>query len=614
MTAKRICLLLLFFWQAVAMAQQQSRRGTVLDEQGNPLSGASIKLKGTSTGTTTTTNGTFTINVPDNGTLIISYIGYETKEVKVKKEESISIRLSPSSNNQLSDVVVVGVQRQTKRTTTSAISSISGKQIENLPAASPDILLQGRVPGMNVQVVSGEPGVAPTVVVRGNTRVSQNIGGIDQARALSGPLYIIDGVPVKPEDVGNSIDATGTNYLAGINVNDIESIDVQKDAAAAAAWGSRGANGVIYITTRKGRSRKPEFRVNVYGGATEQPKLLPTVTGAEERAQKLALAKQYGTPAQMSNLPQLLTDSLNPYFNNATDWQGLFYRNGILKNIDMSMSAATDVLNYRLSANYYDEQGVINAFGFKRYSLRGNFDFKLSPKLNSQLIVGMSKSDRQRGRKYNNADDNTPVSSFNIPSSFYRLTAFDSLNFSGLYDKLRNENSSNWYSASLTLNYDILKGLRFTTQGSANVTTSDRDYFQPKDIDQVQASVGNNQRSYAEADKGTYTNYFLSNSLNYSKTFSAGNHSHNLVATASQQFTRDVYKTSIASGYDVPSNDIEVVQGIPQQSLYASSSYGASAILSFLGQVQYDFHRKYILYGAQRADASSRFGSISKWG
>ena len=273
MTAKRICLLLLFFWQAVAMAQQQSRRGTVLDEQGNPLSGASIKLKGTSTGTTTTTNGTFTINVPDNGTLIISYIGYETKEVKVKKEESISIRLSPSSNNQLSDVVVVGVQRQTKRTTTSAISSISGKQIENLPAASPDILLQGRVPGMNVQVVSGEPGVAPTVVVRGNTRVSQNIGGIDQARALSGPLYIIDGVPVNPEDVGNSIDATGTNYLAGINVNDIESIDVQKDAAAAAAWGSRGANGVIYITTRKGRSRKPEFRVNVYGGATEQPKL-----------------------------------------------------------------------------------------------------------------------------------------------------------------------------------------------------------------------------------------------------------------------------------------------------------------------------------------------------
>ncbi|MGN6402868.1 MAG: SusC/RagA family TonB-linked outer membrane protein [Flavisolibacter sp.] len=614
MTARKICMLLLFCWSAIAMAQQKAVTGKVQSAEGEPLSGATVKLKGSNIGTATNANGEFSIQVPQGATLVISYVGYQTKEVKVKSSESLSIKLSPSTNNQLSDVVIVGVQKQTKRTTTSSISSISGKQIENLPVASPDILLQGRVPGLNVQVVSGEPGVAPTMVVRGNTRVSQNIGGIDQARALSGPLYVIDGVPVNPEDVGNSIDATGTNYLAGINVNDIESIDVQKDAAAAAAWGSRGANGVIYITTRKGRSKRPEFRVNVYGGVTEQPELLPTVTGAEERAQKIALAKQYGTPGQMANLPQLLTDSLNPYFNNATDWQGLFYRNGVIKNVDMSMSAATDVVNYRLSANYYNEQGVIKAFGFKRYSMRGNFDFKISPKLNSQLVIGLSKSDRQRGRKYNNSDDNTPVSSFNIPGSFYRLTSFDSLNFTGLYDKLRNENNNNWYSASLTLNYDILKGLRFTTQGSANVTTSDRDYFQPTDIDQVQAAGGNNQRSYAEANKGTYTNYFLSNTLNYFKSLEAGSHSHNFVATLSQQFTRDIYKTSIAAGYDVPSNDIQVVQGIPQQSLYAYSSYGASSILSYLGQVQYDFDKKYILYAAQRADASSRFGASSKWG
>ena len=128
--------------------------------------------------------------------------------------------------------------------------------------------------------------MAPTVVVRGNSRVNTDISNspnVAQASALSGPLYVIDGIPTNPEDISNSIDATGTNYLAGININDIESVDVQKDAAATAAWGSRGANGVIYIKTKKGRSNKPEFRVNIYGGITQQPQLLNTVTGAAER-------------------------------------------------------------------------------------------------------------------------------------------------------------------------------------------------------------------------------------------------------------------------------------------------------------------------------------------
>ena len=590
--------------------------GKVIDEKGHPLAGVSV-TENSKNGTVTDEDGTFSLILKTNSTsLNFSYVGYEAQKVSIKGKTNISvILLEDNGKKSLDDVVVVGVQRQTKRTTTSAISSISGKQIENLPVASPDQLLQGRIPGLNVQITSGEPGVAPTMVVRGNTRVSQNVSGIDQARALSGPLYVIDGVPLNPEDISSSIDATGTNYLAGINVNDIESIDVQKDAAATAAWGSRGSNGVIYITTRRGRSKRPEFRVNMYGGATQRPNLIPTVTGAEERSQKLALVKEYGTPASLYNLPQLLTDSTNPYFNNATDWQGLFYRNGAIKNVDFSMSAATDAVNYRLSGNYYNEDGVIKAFGFKRYSIRGNFDFKINPKLTSQLIIGLSKSQRQRGRKYGSSDDNTPVSSYAIPSSFYHLTSFDSLNYMGLYDKLRNDNENDLYSASLTINYDIIKGLRFTTQGAATANISERDYFQPANIDQVQAAVGNNQRSYAEANRGTYNNYFLSNTLNYSKAFNAGkDHTHNLAITASQQFTRDMYKTSLAAGYDIPSNDIEVVDGVPQQGLKASSSYGASAILSYLGQVQYDFDKKYILYGAQRADASSRFGASSKWG
>jgi len=522
------------------------------------------------------------------------------------------------NSKKIDEVVIVGVQTIRKRTSTMAVSTVLGKDIENLPAPSIDQLLQGRVAGVNVQIGSGEPGVAPTIVVRGNSRVSAKIGDADigQAQALSGPLYIIDGIPTNPEDILNTISSTGTNYLAGININDIESVDVQKDAAATAAWGSRGANGVIYIKTKRGRSSTPEFRVNVYGGVVSEPALLKTLTGSEERKQKIDLIKQYATtPAQLANLPQILSDRNNPYFNNATDWQGLFYKQGSIKNVDASISAANDLVNYRVSMNYYDEKGILQNFGFKRYSLRGNFDFKINAKLNSQFIVALSKGDRQRGKKYYNSDDNTPVSGASQPASFFGLSAFDSSNYNGLSNRLRNQNVDDYYTASLTLNYALLPNLKYTFQGSANVTASSRDYFTPSNLDAVAAANGNIQQSYAESDKGSYSNYFLNNSLNYNKKITTNNnHAHNLLVTASQQFNRDIYTSAVASGYNVPSNDIRVVSGIPQSSLSASSGYGADATFSLLGQAQYDYDGKYLLYGSYRGDASSRFGNNSKWG
>ncbi len=609
---------------ASLMAQQKiTITGTVTDEKGIPLESVSVKQANTKGGTLTDGKGKFVLNVgSEDATLEFAYIGYTTFRQKLSGSNTLNIVLKEDSQNRtLNNVVVVGQQTQTRRKTTTAISSVLGKDIENLPAPSVDQLLQGRVAGLNVQVGSGEPGVAPTIVVRGNTRVSTNIddNNVAQARALSGPLYVIDGVPTNPEDIsdgsGTPGGITGTNYLAGININDIESVDVQKDAAATAAWGSRGANGVIYITTKKGRSKQPEFRVNVYGGVTQQPQLLQTATGEAERTQKMDIINQYATPLQLSNLPQILTDQFNPAFNNTTDWQGLFYRNGAVQNVDATMSAATDNVNYRISGNYYNEKGIIEAFGFTRYSLRGNFNFKLSPKLNSQLILAYSKSDRQRGRKYANGDDNTPVSGSGQPASFYRLTSFDSANFTGIYSKLRNKNTDDYFNTSLTANYSILPSLKYIFQGAANITTSNRDYFQPSNIDEVAALNGATaQPSYAEASRSIYSTYFMSNTLNYTKSFKAGNHVHNVAVTGSQQFNADVSKYSFVSGYNVPSNNIEVVSGIPQSDLDGRSGYSADGLLSFSGQAQYDFDGKYLLYGSYRGDASSRFGANTKWG
>jgi TonB-linked SusC/RagA family outer membrane protein len=600
--------------------------GKVVDSTGKPLYGVSVKQLGAKGGTSSDAGGNFQLRVTDpNGTIEFSFIGLNPQKIKLAGKASLMVTMKANPNHgNLQDIVVIGSQQQSRRLTTTAVSTVSGKDIENLPAPSVDELLQGRVAGLNVQVSSGEPGVAPTVVVRGNTKINTGIGNdpnVSQAQALSSPLYVIDGVPVNPADIANAIDNTGTNYLAGISVNDIESVDVQKDAAATAAWGSRGANGVIYIKTRRGRSPVPEFRVNVYGGITKQPQLLQTPTGQAERDEKYNIINQYAGYSNLSNLPILLTDSLNPYFNNATDWQGLFYREGAVQNVDMTMSAANESVNYRLSLNYYNEKGIIEDFGYKRYSLRGNFDFKINPKLDAQFIVAMSVGDRQKGRKFYNSidgsynDDNTPVSGASQPSSLYHLTAFDSANFTGIYSKLRNKNINDLYSASLTLNYNILPGLKFNVLGSADISTSDRDYFQPANVDQVAAAAGTQQESYAEADRGSYTTYFVSTALNYGHKFKAGkDHYHEIAITANQQFNVDEVNTSVVDGYNVPSNNIQVVSNVPQSDLAGSSDHQSDGLLSWIAQAQYDYDGKYLVYGSFRGDASSRFGNNTKWG
>ncbi|MFV0606319.1 MAG: SusC/RagA family TonB-linked outer membrane protein, partial [Niabella sp.] len=626
MLIKKIKFLILFSIVAfIAIAQDGTFRvsGTVTDEDSRPLVNASVKAG--NRGVVTDEEGKFTITVNSrNAILEISSVGYEMQRIKSNTDNPMLIKLAQSQSANLGDVVVVGVQRQNKRTSIASLGGITSEDIENRPVASVDALLQGRVAGLNVQINSGEPGIAPTVVVRGNSRLSQNIGNIEEAqsRALSGPLYVIDGVPVDPAEVESSgLGNTGTNYLAGINVNDIENVIVQKDAVATAAWGSRGANGVIYITTRKGVSKKPIFTFNIYGGLTQKPKLLKTYTGAEERRLKMQILRDYATSAdQLANLPQILTDSLNPYFNNATDWQGPFYRNGMIRNVDINMAAASEYVNYRISAGYYNEDGIIKSTGFQRYSFRGNFGFTISPKLNSDLVIGLTKSDRQRGAKSGNSDSNTPFdgganSIGSQPSSFYLLNQFDLNNYLGLASNLRNENNDNLYNASLTIRYKIIPTLTYTMQGAANITNNVRDYFKPSNIDAVEALSGTVQPSQAQATDRKYNNYMWMNRLDWSKALETkGGTAHNINATLSHEYNTVVNKGIYLNGYNTPSNNIQVVSGIPQQDLSGYSFYSHDALLGFMGQLSYDFNRKYLFYASYRADASSRFGANNKWG
>lgn len=572
-------------------------QGIVLDENGKAIPGATIKIKGTGSVAASDVNGRFVLKgINENAVLVISFVGYTTQEIKASS--NMTIKLVPKLSG-LNDVVVVGYHEIKQRTTTAAITVISGKDIENLPAPSFATALQGKVTGVNIQNFSGQPGVRNTFVVRGNSALSSNLS---EANALSTPLFIIDGVPTSITDLGN-YDNTQTDVLAGININDIESIQIAKDAAATAIWGSRGANGVVTILTKKAKKGKPQVTLNVYGGFSAQPKLQETATGSFERDQKLNFLTTQGGGRSISSLPQMLTDSLNPAFNNATNWQGMLYRKAYLHNVDLSVAGATDALNYRFSLNNYNEDGVLQATGFKRYSFRSNIQYQISPKLSTEVNISLSRIDRQPGLG-NDPHSINPLSGFNQPSSFYYVNNTDISRLKGEYNELRNLDRNDLLTGFIGLHYQILPGLLYKVEGSANTNTSDNQFSSPSNL-----SAEGIATSYDYSSNFVSAN--INNVLSYTKKIGTNNNINVLVL---QNFQRDVVNSTNIYGDNVPNDNIKVVQGVPQSSLSASTDYQASSLLSYATQVHYDYKEKYLLDATMRADASSRFGENHKWG
>jgi TonB-linked SusC/RagA family outer membrane protein len=575
--------------------------GTVIDENGQPLPGVNIKIKGENSATVSRSNGHFSIAVPDkNVVLVFSFVGYETREIPVNTGASMTIKMVPKVNT-IGSLVVVGYHEVKQLTSTAAITVISGKEIEDLPTPSFTQALQGKVTGVNIQNFSGQPGVRNTFSVRGNSALSTNLS---EANALSTPLFIIDGVPTSITDLGN-YDNTQTDVLAGININDIESIQIEKDAAATAIWGSRGANGVVVIKTKRGIKGKPQVNLNVYGGVSGQPRLMETAAGSFERNQKIDFITTQGGIHSISGLPQMLTDSLNPSFNNATNWQSYFYRKASIYNVDLSVAGATpsDEINYRLSLNDYNEQGVLYGTGLKRYSFRTNVDYNITQKLSAEVNISFSRVDRQPGLG-NDPHTINPLSGFNQPSSLYYVNSFDIARYKGQYSGLRNEDRNDLVTGFMGLHYQILPGLTYKVEGSVSGNLDDNSFSSPSIL-----SAQGVATSYDNNSKYVSTN--INNVLSYSKKIGADHHVNLLVL---QNFQRDEVNSLNVYGDNVPDDNIKVVQGVPQSSLSASTDYQASSLLSYATQAHYDFKEKYLLDATMRADASSRFGANHKWG
>lgn len=616
---RRGIFLLLIFAQILGMspyasAQQIAVSGTVKDQKGESLIGVTVQVKGTNVAVATDIKGNFNlVNVPVKASLIFSYIGMEAQTVPLDSRTRIDVVLKERTTT-LDDVVVVGYQEIKRSNSSAAIVSVQAKDIENAPAPTFESMLQGRLAGVNIQNLSGEPGVKNVFVIRGNTNISKNIEGELESggTGFSNPLYVVDGVPTTLEDLAG-FDATNTNFLATLNTNDIESIDILKDASAAAIYGSRGANGVVIIKTKKGRVGEPVYSFNSFAGFTNTPDLVPVEIGVAERRAKYDLINNYwdlypltSSPRNIRNdVPIMLSDSLNPMFNNNVNYQGIFYKPGIIQNYDFGVSGGSETTNYRVSLGYYDEDGIVTNTGFKRYSLSLNLGVKLSDRLENQTVVRVGYVDRQTGLGNSNSRWGTfPIDPLSMNSSLLYLSDQEVQGLLGKYTKLRNKNLNLTTSISNTLRIKLAKGLFVNNTIGISINSTKKDFFTP-------AALNSNRKTYADYTQTGNKNVTIDTYLSYTKEIGEKHAFNALLGNSVNYNQNDVINTG---GVGAASDQVMTVTGVDQTNNWGSTDFSENGMLSYWARLGYRMNERYILDLNFRADASSRFGKNSRWG
>jgi TonB-linked SusC/RagA family outer membrane protein len=332
-----LMLLLFLLFSITSIAQNITIKGRVLKEDGTPVSGASVTIKGTGNGTASNDQGEFQLSAPGNATLVISSVDFVTQEIKVNNRTSVDVKLV-SAEKSLGEVIVVGYGTQRKEAVTGSVASISGNKMREVPAPNISQALQGRLAGVEMSQTSTRPGAIMQIRIRGARSLS----------ADNNPLIVLDGIPF-------------LGSLGDINPNDIKSVEVLKDASATAIYGSRGANGVILITTDKGtKNRKPQISYNGYVGTQSVFAKYPMMDGPEFVALRAARGQYVNGQDEFNDIN--------------TDWQDLFYQTGIVQDHNVSLSGGSETGNYSFGLGYYNNEGVIPTQSYKRYSIRGSLD------------------------------------------------------------------------------------------------------------------------------------------------------------------------------------------------------------------------------------------------
>ncbi|MBO9566292.1 MAG: SusC/RagA family TonB-linked outer membrane protein [Niastella sp.] len=583
-----------------AAGAQQKVSGRITEKKtGNPLPGVTVKEKGVPNSLSTKEDGTFTLQLRTaKPVLEISFVGYARQEITVNGRASVEIILEEDTKG-MEDVVVIGYQNVQRRKTTAAISTVKGKDIENIPYPTFDQMLQGRAAGLNILSVSGEPGANNIVNIRGNTSVSNSDGSIG-ANGISTPLYVIDGIAYDVSDVRSAYG--NANPLLAINPNDIESVDILKDASAAAIYGARAGNGVIMIKTKRPKTGRPQFRVSSYVGISTRPAMKPVLVGAAERQYKMNLLRQQGTYENQGQVSQFLTDSLNPAFNNNTDWQGLFLQDAVIKNFDLNIGGAEERFAYRISMNRYEEEGIMRGFTLSRTTPRLFLSVKpyKGIEVTTDLYIGFTKAKHGPG----NLNSIYPFTVSNFPSSFWRIDDQVRANYEGRNDKVRDDDRTTSLNGNTRLIATLTPELTFTSSLSYNFGFARRDYLRHR-------SVTTNNRSDAINYSSNSRRWEIENYVTYTKEIK----DHTITALIGQGAEEQVNNVTSAQGNGVPFDAIQVIQGIPNgPNLSVTTSYEDRSRVSAFARVGYDYKGRYGIDGSFRTDASSRYSANSRWG
>lgn len=547
-------------------------------------------------GTATGIDGKYTLMIePTTQSIVFSGIGYQQQEIKYTGQTEINVELKESVN-ELEEVKVVsiGYGQQKREKVAGSIVSITAEELNDMPAPNFATLLQGKLPGLAVNNWSGEPGVRNEVYIRG-------VGVVGNNRS-SAPLYVIDGIPLEQtQDLTILKNGTNTDPLASINPNDIESIDVLKDAAATAIYGARGANGVILVKTKQGKKNRPVLSYRMDVSINAIPPLQNTVGGNLERRLKIPI----WSLMENQDLPLSITDSLNPFWNNSTNWQKLYYRNTISHNHDLGISGGTSNLTYRVSLGYTKDKGIMIGSDFKRYTLSSNTKYEPINNLSLAFNIRLSRTDRSRPNGQNNALQQNVGIGTNYPSSLIPSTNSDKMQKQqDAFKLMEDKNIDDEIAPAIVIGVDFLKSFHLNSTFSMDYRISNRETFKPSALNGTQSNGLPNGPSF-NMSKSTSTTYSMDHVLSYVKTLK-GDHTIDALFGFSQGMNENsnLYVNATKGSSDA----IHDLNGYTQENTTSNSRYVAYGSQSFFARLQYDYKSRYIVSATWRMDGSSRFG------
>jgi len=572
--------------------------GVILDKDCNePLRGASVFEVDTNNGITTDLDGNFSFEVGESSLIEISYIGYKNQIVLATKEQMTLYMSSDASL--LDEVVVVGYGSQRKSDLTGAISSIGVKELKQLPSTGLEQAIQGRSAGVYITQNSGAPGGAMSIRIRGSGSTLN-----------TEPLYVIDGIPVSSDNAGSSNlrDGQGqsTNALTTINPNDIESIEILKDASAAAIYGSRAANGVVIITTKRGATGKAKINYDIYGGVQSLYRKIPMMD-LKNYAEYISEVN-LGTIEEFENLDLL---------GRGTDWQDVIFRDATMQNHQLSVSGGSEETTYAASIGLHNKDGIVEGSNFQRYSARLNLNHNLGKfRIGMNMLASRTRenivfNDNDKGVIYTAlltppmVPDRTLDGSFGVaPSGENIVLTFDNPLANAI--EIEDVNSKTRLLGSLYAEADITPWLKYRTEFATDLIYSNHDRFEPSYDRGTQS-----KKSKVTRNPGNNTYWNNKHLLTFNKTIDS---LHKLTVLSGFEIQEGEYNWLFAVRENLPTNNLsELVLGDASTQNVIGGA-GHWSLLSYFGRLNYNFNEKYLLTTTFRVDGSSRFGPENKYG